>query len=841
MDLYNLVAKLTLDASGYNSGVQEADNSGRSLASNLERYMEKAKNVLKAVAIGAAIKKVASEVWQLVNAVSAAGDKIDKQSQSLGMSRKAYQEWEYILGQSGASIESMGLVMKTMDATIKENSADTAVALSKLGLTAAHLQSLAPEQQFEKLVRAFQQMPPSAQKSRYALMLFGRGAQELMPLLNSSTDSIDELKKRAQELGIIMSDEDVDAAVAFGDSLDDLTRAWTALRNKVGAQLLPAFIDFFKGAADSIGQISNALSEAFKTGDWTNFFRTAIDSLWNGVKGLIEGFGNTVIQALNSAFGTEIPEIDLSGVQSAFQWFVDNQNTIVTAVTAIVGAFAAGKIAAFLSALNPVSGAFLAIAAAIPLVAANWDSIKDWIGKTFETDIKWVQENWPTLAENFEKLIAWVEKEWKATVQWFNDGASWEDIDFSFTKLSEWVTKEWNPTVIWAGNQTTWQELEANFSKLGEWVNNSWNAIVSWTDGNHTWEDISNDFAKLGEWIAQDWEAGVKWFEEGWSKTEEEFKKIGEWVGVDWNAVVKWTDDTWSNIESDFGKLGEWVNSAWNATVQWADDTWTNIDSAFTQLGNWTDSTWEATVTWVNNAWNDVSNAFSEVGKWVGNQANTIAINFVSTVDSWIRDIKNWFSGAKKTIKAQIQTTADEFTETVKGWVDSGASFVLSISSTVDGWINTIKGWIDNGINIAANFFGNLGGIFGGSGGVDASTLSQSDLYMQSSHFGTSGGGGGSSAGHGFAKGLNYVPFDGYALLHRGETVLNQSQGREWRQSGGASIDTNAVFDLVASAVASAVGNIQINMDSRQVGNAVTDYVSRNIYRQQYGRRFATV
>lgn len=839
MDLFNLIAKLTLDTSGYDSGVKEADSSGRSLASNLERYMEKAKNVLKAVAIGAAIKKVASEVWQLVNAVSAAGDKIDKQSQSLGMSRKAYQEWEYILGQSGASIESMGLVMKTMDAAIKENSDDTAVALSKLGLTAAHLQSLAPEQQFEKLVRAFQKMPPSAQKSRYAIMLFGRGAQELMPLLNSSTDSIDELKKRAQELGIIMSDEDVDAAVAFGDSLDDLQRAWTSLKYKVGAQLLPNFVNFFKNAADSIGQISNALSEAFKTGDWTNFFRTAIDAVWNGVKGLIEEFGNWVIGALNSAFGTEIPEIDLSGVQSAFQWFVDNQSTIVAAVTAIIGAFATAKIAAFLSSLTPVSGAFIAIATAIPLVAANWDTIKDWIGKTWETTITWIEENWPALKENVDKLIEWVNNGWKATVTWIEEG-DWSDIELGFGKLSEWISQEWNPTVIWAGNQTTWNELEANFNKLGEWVNSSWDTVVSWTDGNHTWEDISNDFAKLDEWIKQDWEAGVKWLAEGWEETEREFQQISEWLGVDWNVVVKWADDTWSNIESDFAKLDEWVNSAWNATVKWADDTWVNIDSAFTQLGNWTNSTWEATVTWVNNAWDDVNNAFQEVGKWIGNQANTIALNFVSTVDSWIREIKNWFGGAKRTIKAQIQTTADEFTETIRGWIDGGASFVLSISSTVDGWINTIKGWIDNGINIVANFFGNLGGINLGGGGVDASTLSQSELYSQSSHFGGGSGGGGTS-GHGFAKGLNYVPFDGYALLHRGETVLNQSQGREWRQNGGANIDTNAVFDLVASAVASAVGNIQINMDSRQVGNAVTDYVSRNIYRQQYGRRFATV
>lgn len=89
------------------------------------------------------------------------------------------------------------------------------------------------------------------------------------------------------------------------------------------------------------------------------------------------------------------------------------------------------------------------------------------------------------------------------------------------------------------------------------------------------------------------------------------------------------------------------------------------------------------------------------------------------------------------------------------------------------------------------------------------------------------------------ASGLNYVPYDGYmAELHRGETVLNQAQAREWRQGDGG-IDTQALNRAVAEAVASAVGGIQINMDGAAVGNAVTKQVSANIYQAQLGRRYS--
>ena len=97
-----------------------------------------------------------------------------------------------------------------------------------------------------------------------------------------------------------------------------------------------------------------------------------------------------------------------------------------------------------------------------------------------------------------------------------------------------------------------------------------------------------------------------------------------------------------------------------------------------------------------------------------------------------------------------------------------------------------------------------------------------------------------SAEGFGQAKGDWYVPYDNYpSLLHRGEMVLTASQARQFREGNGG-FNSKELYSMVASAVAQAVSNIQINMDGRSVGNAVTDQVSRNIYQAQYGRRFTT-
>ena len=50
----------------------------------------------------------------VANKASTALDRVDKLSQKIGISRKGFQEWDYVLSQSGADIEKMQVGMKTL-------------------------------------------------------------------------------------------------------------------------------------------------------------------------------------------------------------------------------------------------------------------------------------------------------------------------------------------------------------------------------------------------------------------------------------------------------------------------------------------------------------------------------------------------------------------------------------------------------------------------------------------------------------------------------------------------------------------------------------------------------
>lgn len=883
MELFSVAAKLFLDKSEYDKDIKDADSSGKSLAENLSGYMEKAKKFLVALGIGAAIKQAAGAIWNLAKETSAAGDRIDKNSQALGMSRKAYQEWDYILAQSGASIDNMGMSMKTMSEAIRANSGETAAGLSRLGLSAAQLQRLSPEDQFETLVRAFQKMPAGAEKSRLAMQLFGRNAQSLMPLLNSSSTSIDELRANAEKLGLIMSDEDVDASVAFGDALDDLSRTWTSFKMKIGARLLPGFTQAFKNLSGVIGNLSNALVGSLKTGDWSIFFGTLsteignaipnlvdkaikvvegifknadklvkiavsiinglvtgitnaipilvaelpsiVNTIWDGLKGSIELLGNEIIDLLNQTFGTNIPKLDFSSVTDAWQWIMDNKDTIITAVEAIIAAFVVAKIADFVAGLSPLKLAFIAVAAAITLVATHWDEIKDWIGKKWETVVEWVQNSWELIKQSFDIFVSYVSRPWEVAVTWVRK--SWAYIVSSFHSLETWVGKTWQATVTWVRN--AWTNIRSAFSQLGSWVNKKWEATVKWA--NNAWNDVKDAFTTAKDWVTEKaHEVKIAWQ----STADDYVKKIKDWV----------TNKTVGEIAADFvSTVDDWIKKIkdWMDGIGLTDviiDLKGQADEWIKRIKNWFAGTevGKVTISFVHK----VTNWIKKIQEWLAkSDIGQATISFVQSITDWIQRIWDWLQGKSLSdITLAFVESLTAWIKRINDWVNGNIrSITLNFGAKVSEWIERIWNWINNGVNIAVNFLGNLFG-----GGDSQSGQRSSNLTGFGS--GRSYGGGYHSPATGTeyflnAKGLNYVPYDNYpALLHRGETVLNQDDGRRWRQGGSGGFNSRDLYGAIASAVASAVSEIQINLDGKSVGNAVTNQVSRNMYNKQIGRRF---
>ena len=227
-------------AGGLDAALQEAGQSySRKQAG--EEFAEQTAALAHGIATQAqTVFGVANAFFDAAEAAASYGDEIDKQSQKIGISRRGYQEWSYILGQNGADIKNLKTafqqLMKVQEGLTKTAEDD----LAAVGLSLDEIQSMSREQLFEAVIQGLQGMSEDSERAALAQRLLGSSYKELQPVLNITADEVEALRSRFYELGGYMDDAAVDAAAAYGDSIDDINFKLDSFKREILVGFLPA-------------------------------------------------------------------------------------------------------------------------------------------------------------------------------------------------------------------------------------------------------------------------------------------------------------------------------------------------------------------------------------------------------------------------------------------------------------------------------------------------------------------------------------------------------------------------------------------------------------------------
>ena len=315
MNLFDLMATITLDTSQYEAGMDQSEEKAQSFGSKLGAGLKTAGKIavgaIGAVTVGAAA--LGTAVVKGTNQLAAYGDHIDKQSQKMGISAQAYQEWDAILQHSGTSIDGMqrGLM------TLTKKAVDGSDAFNALGLSQEAVASMSQEDLFSATITALQGMEEGSERAMLAQELLGTAAKELGPLLNTSAEETEAMRQRVQELGGVMSDDAVKAAAAYQDSLQDMKTAVAGAKNAFVGQLLPGVTSvmdgltmLFSGDSDSgIGQINEGITSVVTS------ITSSLPSILSAGSEIVLGLASAIVQNLPqiaSAATKIIPQIILS-------------------------------------------------------------------------------------------------------------------------------------------------------------------------------------------------------------------------------------------------------------------------------------------------------------------------------------------------------------------------------------------------------------------------------------------------------------------------------------------------------------------------------------------------
>jgi predicted HTH domain antitoxin len=214
-------------------------------------------DMIKANLTGDIIKKAISMVKELVVESAQYGDTIDKQSQKLGISASAYQQWEAVLEHSGSSMSSMSFTFKTLANAAQDATDDQVAAFERLGMSMDEVKNMSTEDIFANVISGLQNMEEGTERTAIATDLLGRGAMELGPLLNTSAEDTQAMLDRVEELGGVMSDDGVKAAAAYQDAVQDFSTAFQAAARDIATAVLPVLTDIINGATDAMAAMRN--------------------------------------------------------------------------------------------------------------------------------------------------------------------------------------------------------------------------------------------------------------------------------------------------------------------------------------------------------------------------------------------------------------------------------------------------------------------------------------------------------------------------------------------------------------------------------------------------------
>ena len=301
MNLMDLFVKVAYDDSAVDKGIDGTSKKGGTFATKLGKAFGGAAKVVSAIstaatALGTAFVKGAMDV-------SDYGSEVNDMSQKLNMSAKGFQEWRYILGQSGVDIGVLQGGMKKLS----ESAVSGSESFDKLGISQEQLSTLSTEELFNTTIAQLSEMEAGNERTALASDLFGRSATELLPILNQGAGSIEEMRKQAEDYGLVMSDEAVKASDDFGDSVSLMQQTLTGMKNRMMGEFLP-----------TLTLVTDGLAKLF-TGDMSG-----LDSINKGIGGFVDKIsqaipqiieiGGSLLQTLATAIMDNLPLL----VETAF-------------------------------------------------------------------------------------------------------------------------------------------------------------------------------------------------------------------------------------------------------------------------------------------------------------------------------------------------------------------------------------------------------------------------------------------------------------------------------------------------------------------------------------------
>ena len=470
---------------------------------------------LMAVPLGGAFATVAATVKGSISTFTDYASAAQDAATKVGGTARDIQRYGYAAKMSGSSQEELnaclGIFSKNLANAVQGKNKTLVNVFKQLGIsmTDANGKMRTTTELLPDIANAMRSQATESQKAYIATQLFGRGGQSLIQMLEGGAEGLNALTAEAERMGIVVDQDGVDSAKAFGDNLDRLKFSLLGVSLSIGQHIIP---------------IIEPMINAFR--EWIITNREMIA---------------TAIVDYCREFAETLKQIDFKALVTTMIDFVKQCNSIFKALGGLK-TVAIAISAIFASKL--LTSIFGIVSAVSMLTKAVWG-----LGMAIlSTPVGWIL----AVIAAVIYAIYMIYNHWDELVAFFK--ASWEFIFSIFSKAIDWLksnfTEEWNAcakAITWY-----WELVKSFYGTL-------WDGIC----GYFKWawgviKEIANFICGIPQAITSAFDGLTAFFKEVWDGIYNTFFK----PFADMYDNIAGTIDT---VKGWGSKVGDTVSSAWDS------------------------------------------------------------------------------------------------------------------------------------------------------------------------------------------------------------------------------------------------------------------------------------
>ena len=388
---------------------------------------------LMAVPLGGAFATVAATVKSSISTFTDYASAAQDAALKVGGTARDIQRYAHAAKMSGSSQEELnaclGIFSKNLANAAQGKNKTLVNVFKQLGIsmTDANGKMRTTTELLPDIANAMRSQATESQKAYIATQLFGRGGQSLIQMLEGGAEGLNALTAEAERMGIVVDQDGVDSAKAFGDNLDRLKFSLLGVSLSIGQHIIPIIepmINAFREwiitnremIATAIVDYCREFAETLKQIDFKALVTTMIDfvkqcnSIFKALGGL-----KTVAIVVSAIFASKLLT-SIFGIVSAV-------GTLTKAVWSLGVALLSTPVGWIIAVIAVIIGALVALWYYWDDVVAFFKAGWDLLIQVFQKAVDWLKSNFTDEWNACAKAITWY---WELVKSFY--GTLWDGI-----------------------------------------------------------------------------------------------------------------------------------------------------------------------------------------------------------------------------------------------------------------------------------------------------------------------------------------------------------------------------------------------------------------------------